>query len=124
MARARVVDAAVDPELVEQLSVPGYEAKIERAVVFTLEAYDWNCSQHITPRYSEVEWGVMAAGANGSSDAACQDGPAAGAGGAVTTMAASISSGRISPPVCREWVKEICGLIGSGARVYRDARTT
>ena len=56
LARARVVDAAVDPELVEQLSVPGYEAKIERAVVFTLEAYDWNCSQHITPRYSEVEW--------------------------------------------------------------------
>lgn len=76
MARARVVDAAVDPELVERLSVPGYEAKIERAVVFTLEAYDWNCSQHITPRYSEVEWGVMAAGANGSSDATCQDGPA------------------------------------------------
>jgi predicted pyridoxine 5'-phosphate oxidase superfamily flavin-nucleotide-binding protein len=62
MARASVVDVATDPDLVEQLVVPGYKAKIERAVVFTLEAYDWNCPQHITPRYSEVEWGAMAAG--------------------------------------------------------------
>jgi len=35
-------------------------AKVERGMVFTLEAYDWNCSQHITPRYSEVELQAMA----------------------------------------------------------------
>ncbi len=48
-----------DPGLVERLRVPGYQAKIERAVVFALEAYDWNCSQHITPRFSEAEWGAI-----------------------------------------------------------------
>ena len=60
MARARVVEAADDPDLMEQLVVPGYRARVERGVVFTLEAYDWNCSQHITPRYSEVELRAMA----------------------------------------------------------------
>jgi predicted pyridoxine 5'-phosphate oxidase superfamily flavin-nucleotide-binding protein len=75
MARASVVDAATDPDLVEQLVVPGYKAKVERAVVFTLEAYDWNCPQHITPRYSEVEMRAIADGASGSSDAEDSDGP-------------------------------------------------
>ena len=56
MARASVVDAADDPDLVAQLQVPGYKAKVERAVLFTLEAFDWNCSQHITRRYTEEEW--------------------------------------------------------------------
>jgi predicted pyridoxine 5'-phosphate oxidase superfamily flavin-nucleotide-binding protein len=69
MARARIVDVATDPDLVQQVAVPGYQAKIERAVMFTLEAYDWNCPQHITPRYTEAEWGAMAAGESGSNDA-------------------------------------------------------
>lgn len=76
MARARVVDAAADPDLIEELAVQGYKAKVERAVVFTLEAYDWNCSQHITPRYNEAEWSAMGGGPVQSVDAACQDGPA------------------------------------------------
>ena len=75
MARASVVDVATDPDLGEQLVVPGYKAKVERAVVFTLEAYDWNCPQHITPRYSEVELRAIADGASGSSNAADSDGP-------------------------------------------------
>jgi len=28
---------------------------VERAVVITIEAMDWNCPQHITPRYTEAE---------------------------------------------------------------------
>ena len=56
MARASVVDTVDDSDLVAQLQVPGYDAKVERAVVFTLEAFDWNCAQHITPRYTEEEW--------------------------------------------------------------------
>ena len=28
---------------------------IERAFVIDVEAFDWNCPQHITPRYSELE---------------------------------------------------------------------
>lgn len=31
------------------------EAKVERGIVITLEGFDWNCPQHITPRYSGAE---------------------------------------------------------------------
>jgi len=51
--RARVVEG--DPELMERLVDPAYKAKPLRAIVFTLEAWDSNCSQHIVPRYSEAE---------------------------------------------------------------------
>ena len=43
---------ATTPALVEQLEVPSYRARVERAVVITVEAFDWNCPQHITPRYT------------------------------------------------------------------------
>lgn len=56
MARARVVDAIDDPDLVANLADPDYKAKVERAVVLTIEAFDWNCPQHITPRYTEEEF--------------------------------------------------------------------
>ena len=35
------------------------EAKVERGIVITLEGFDWNCPQHITPRFSEAEIGEM-----------------------------------------------------------------
>ena len=49
--RARVVDD--DPELLERLVEPGYRGKPERAILFELEAWDVNCPQHITPRYTQ-----------------------------------------------------------------------
>jgi hypothetical protein len=33
---------------------PGYKAKPERAFVLHLEAFDWNCPQHITQRFTEA----------------------------------------------------------------------
>jgi predicted pyridoxine 5'-phosphate oxidase superfamily flavin-nucleotide-binding protein len=33
----------------------GYPARMERVFVIAIEAYDWNCPQHITPRYTEQE---------------------------------------------------------------------
>ena len=51
--RARVVED--DPELMERLLTPGYKAKPERAILFEVEAWDANCPQHITQRYSEDE---------------------------------------------------------------------
>jgi predicted pyridoxine 5'-phosphate oxidase superfamily flavin-nucleotide-binding protein len=59
MGRARVVDAAEAPGLVAQLADAAYAARVERAVVIRVEAYDWNCPQHITPRYSEAELGPV-----------------------------------------------------------------
>ena len=53
LARATVSE---DPALLEQLADPDYEATVERAVVFELEAFDWNCPQHITPRLTAAEW--------------------------------------------------------------------
>ena len=32
------------------VELPGYPARIERIAVFDVEAFDWNCPQHITPR--------------------------------------------------------------------------
>ena len=61
MGRARLVEAASDPALMAQVTVPGYRAKVERAVVVTVEAYDWNCPQHITPRFTEAEIAKAAA---------------------------------------------------------------
>jgi len=51
--RARVVEG--DLELMERLVDPTYKAKPQRAIVFTLEAWDVNCRQHIVPRYTEAE---------------------------------------------------------------------
>ncbi|MCH7957868.1 MAG: pyridoxamine 5'-phosphate oxidase family protein [Proteobacteria bacterium] len=57
--RARVV--VDDPELLERLADAGYEAVPEQAVVFEIEAWDVNCPQHITPRYTEQEMGSIVA---------------------------------------------------------------
>lgn len=54
-ARARIVHEDEDPTLVTKLAVPGYQAKLERGIIMTIEAIDWNCPQHITPRYSKAE---------------------------------------------------------------------
>ncbi|MEP6831395.1 MAG: pyridoxamine 5'-phosphate oxidase family protein [Rhizomicrobium sp.] len=54
-------DLADDPKLVERLMVPGYKAKPERVMLFRLEAFDWNCPQHITPRFTEADMTQMLA---------------------------------------------------------------
>jgi predicted pyridoxine 5'-phosphate oxidase superfamily flavin-nucleotide-binding protein len=51
--RARVVED--DAALMQRLVEPGYKARPQRAIVFSLEAWDVNCNQHITARYSEAE---------------------------------------------------------------------
>ena len=48
---ARVVED--DPALIERLRDPDYPGKAERAVLFTLEAWDVNCQQHIHKRFSQ-----------------------------------------------------------------------
>jgi uncharacterized protein len=51
--RARVIES--DAALIEKLFDRGYEAKPERAVLFTIEAWDANCSSHIVARFTEAE---------------------------------------------------------------------
>ena len=40
------------PQLLAQVTPANYRARIERLFLFHLQAFDWNCPQHITPRYS------------------------------------------------------------------------
>jgi uncharacterized protein len=51
--RARVVEN--DDALIERLFDHGYKAKPERVILFTIEAWDVNCSQHITARLTVPE---------------------------------------------------------------------
>jgi predicted pyridoxine 5'-phosphate oxidase superfamily flavin-nucleotide-binding protein len=44
-----------DATLIEKLFDQGYKAKPERVLLFTVEAWDVNCSQHITERYTKEE---------------------------------------------------------------------
>lgn len=60
--RARLVDARDDDGWLDRLEVPSYRARVERAVIISVEAFDWNCPQHITPRYTAAELESAGAG--------------------------------------------------------------
>lgn len=40
---------------IDRVRVPKYKAVVERVFVIHVEAFDWNCPQHITPRYTAEE---------------------------------------------------------------------
>ena len=41
-----------EPGVLAQLSLPEYNAKVDRAFLIEVAAFDWNCPQHITPRFA------------------------------------------------------------------------
>jgi len=49
LGRVRTTDNA---EILEQLLLPGYRATIDHAFLIDVAAFDWNCPQHITPRFT------------------------------------------------------------------------
>jgi uncharacterized protein len=51
--RAHVIEN--DPALIARLFDEGYKARPERAILFTIEAWDANCSSHIVTRFTEAE---------------------------------------------------------------------
>lgn len=51
--RARIVEG--NQALIDGLFDAGYKARAERAVLFTIDAWDVNCSAHITARFAETE---------------------------------------------------------------------
>lgn len=52
LGRARLTD---DPDAINRVRVEGYKAKVERAVVIDVEAFDWNCPQHLPVRLTMDE---------------------------------------------------------------------
>ena len=53
IGHAKVIEG--DAALEAQVRVDGYRAKAQRVIQITVTAFDWNCSQHITPRWTEDE---------------------------------------------------------------------
>jgi uncharacterized protein len=54
-ARVEMKGLADDSGLAEKLATPGYRARSERVMLARLEAFDWNCPQHIRPRFTAAE---------------------------------------------------------------------
>ncbi len=51
----RIIHEEDEPDTFARLVVSSYRARVERGMVIQVEAIEWNCPQHITPRYSEAE---------------------------------------------------------------------
>jgi predicted pyridoxine 5'-phosphate oxidase superfamily flavin-nucleotide-binding protein len=61
LGRVRFIDRDTAPDLIERLVTPGYKAIVERGFIISVEAFDWNCPQHITPRFTLAEIDEMTA---------------------------------------------------------------
>lgn len=61
LGRARIADAQQRPDLVAQLAGPRPPVPVERVILIDVLSFDWNCSQHITPRFTEQEIAVAVA---------------------------------------------------------------
>ncbi|WP_374395942.1 pyridoxamine 5'-phosphate oxidase family protein [Sphingopyxis sp.] len=55
VGHAHSVELADDPAAVTALMPEGYRAVPERAFFIDVIGWEWNCSQHITPRFTEAE---------------------------------------------------------------------
>jgi len=43
------------PTIHRRLETENLPSKVERAIIIQVEAFDWNCSQYIVPRFSQHE---------------------------------------------------------------------
>ena len=60
LGHMRVEDAdSLDARTLAAVKLPGYKARIERIVFIDVVAFDWNCPQHITRRYTESEFAAL-----------------------------------------------------------------
>lgn len=55
LGRVEIFEGEQAREWIEKVSDPEYKAFTERVYVIRIEAFDWNCQQHIVPRYTEEE---------------------------------------------------------------------
>ncbi len=49
----------VAPEELAKVELDDYNARVERVIYIDIAAFDWNCPQHITPRYTEAEFAAF-----------------------------------------------------------------
>ena len=63
LGHMRITDArTVLPDALAQVELPDYKATVERVAFIEVTAFDWNCPQHITRRYTEAEYANLASG--------------------------------------------------------------
>jgi hypothetical protein len=55
LGRAERCEVGADQGLASRLAIPGYATVVERALVVRIAGFDWNCPQHITPRFTLAE---------------------------------------------------------------------
>ncbi len=55
LGRVEILEGEQAKPWLERVALPGYKAVVERVFVIHIEAFDWNCPQHITPRYTADE---------------------------------------------------------------------
>src|SRR5580692_9801377 len=55
LGHVQIFEGEQGKEWIEKTRDPDYKATIERVFVIRLEAFDWNCQQHIIPRFTENE---------------------------------------------------------------------
>jgi len=51
----KIIETEHDVELARKLEMADYKAHVERSMILSVKAYDWNCPQHIIPRYTIEE---------------------------------------------------------------------
>ena len=54
-AEAELVELNDNPALFETLNLADYKFRPERMIILHIKAYNWNCPQHITPRFTMEE---------------------------------------------------------------------
>ncbi|HWS60193.1 MAG TPA: pyridoxamine 5'-phosphate oxidase family protein [Flavobacterium sp.] len=61
LAKAEIIELKDNPELLSELDLGDYPYRPERMMLFHIEAYDWNCPQHIIPRFTidQIEKALM-----------------------------------------------------------------
>jgi uncharacterized protein len=55
LGHVKIMEGAEAKEWVAKLHDPAYDAVVDRVFVIHVEAFDWNCQQHITPRFTEEQ---------------------------------------------------------------------
>jgi uncharacterized protein len=55
LGRAEIFEGAKTKEWLDKVNDPQYKATPERVFVIHVDAFDWNCPQHIVPRFTEEE---------------------------------------------------------------------
>ena len=55
LGHVQVLEGEAAPDWIKKLRDSDYKAVVERVYVIRVEAFDWNCQQHITPRFTEEQ---------------------------------------------------------------------